>query len=456
MELTFERTVTVGNGSEPQAVHDQRGPLRIFYLSSGIIKEFRADPLLGQYSDLTWEDEGRASPDSGVTLPSLKRVMHFGAFGYWNAAGDHRFVTYMMPTDISNTLINGSISHSIQDNISTLSLDLVNIRNILINRSRALTTPGTIVQIYFSLGNSGEISIGRFYVDRASGSYPELKVALSGRNAIGKILKEQTFDEETEWDEGSTHDNIEAIMEYAEVEDFFIGDPGTDAALTFEPKTTILEGIGYAIELIPNWQIAETLDGVVGVGLKTDARFDAPAIYTFERDKTCWEYSYEYDDSDAAARVHVYAQGVEQSDPTNEAYAEVSYNKWWTQAPHRTLHVETVKGATTQQCQNVANTLAASLSASGRVETFAGLFTPQLTIGDEVRVQVGTDTETIGTVTDVQHTFGQDGFVTQFTVDSGGRKGRARLKDLIETASKFPETFTGVQTPTADGDEVEY
>ena len=53
-----------------------------------------------------------------------------------------------------------------------------------------------------------------------------------------------------------------------------------------------------------------------------------------------------------------------------------------------------------------------------------------------MRIVSGAKTETIGTVTDVSHNFGRGGFYTAFTVDSGGRKGKARLSDLIGKASE--------------------
>jgi hypothetical protein len=86
----------------------------------------------------------------------------------------------------------------------------------------------------------------------------------------------------------------------------------------------------------------------------------------------------------------------------------------------------------------MAEELAQAIAISGRQESFVGIFTPQLTIGDEVRIESGAKTETLGTVTDVAHNFGRGGFYTAFTVDSGGRKGKARLSDLIGQASEKP------------------
>ena len=422
MRLSFEYTMNCGEGNFPQALHTRDNMLRIFYLTNdGIVEGRKADPELGLYDDLTFTDVGRMSPDDNVSLPSLKRIAHYGGYGFWSAEGDHRFVMYMMPTDISKALIDGSVTFSVGSEVSSLSANLLNIRGELLNRYRALVTPGTKLEVYFTLGNEEDVPLGMFYVDRANVDFPDEKVSVSARNAIGKLLKEQTFDENTVFDFGSVHDNIKAILRLAEGEEYFVGDPGTNQRLEFDPDTTLLEGIRYAMTFLSNWKLEQTIDGVVGVASAADARFDQPAIYTFERDKTCWSYNIEYDDSDAASRVCVTSEPTEEGGITQQVYRDVGYNKWWAQPAHRTLHVKTVKGATLEQCQTVAQTLAEAIAASGRAETFAGIFTPQLTLRDEAHViDEHSEEETVGTVTDVTHHFGNSGFYTSFTVDSGG------------------------------------
>ena len=458
MKLSFEYTKQCGAGHAPQAIHDKNNRLRVIYLTAeNTACCYEAIPELGIYDELLFSNYGRISPDDSVSRPSLKRVAHYGAYGFWSAEGDHRFVLYMMPTDISKTLVDGSISIGMSSEVSSLDCKLLNVRGELLNRHRALVTPGTKLEVYFSLGSSEETTLGVFYIDRAQVSYPDESVSVSARNAIGKLLKEQTFDENTTFEEGSLHDNLEAIMEHAEVEHYFIGDSGTNPELVFEPDTTILEGIKFAISLLRGWKIAETSDGVVGVAPENDARFEPVGVYAFTRDKNCWSYSMEYDDADAASRVCVFSKGKEESDEPVRVYVNVSFNKWWEQPQHRTLHVTTVDGATQEQCLAIANELSASLAASGRKETFAGIFTPQIVLGDEVQI-TGEDgkVDIVGSVTDVTHNFGKSGFYTSFTVDSGGRKGRVRLKDLIDRASSDPESFTGVRPAIADGDEVDY
>lgn len=432
MTLTFEYTIDAGAGLYPQVIHTSDNLLRFIYLTAdGTVAGSKADPVLGLYDNLTYTETGRISPDETVSYPSIKKVAHYGAYGFWNAEGDHRFVMYMLPTDITNSFIDGSVKFSIGSEVSQMSCILLNIKGALLNRYRAFVTPGTKMELYFSLGSSGEITLGIFYIDRASVSYPDEKVSVSARNAIGKLLKEQTFNEDNTFEETTLQLNLQEILRLAEVEDFFVGDSAKVWKLRFEPDVTILDGIKRVISLLDGWKVDETANGVIGVAAATDARFDQPAVYTFERDKTCWSYSVEYDDSEAVSTVCVTC-----ANPENTVYATVPRSKWWIQPSHRTTYVTAADGATLAEITAMAEELAQTIAISGRQESFVGIFTPQFTIGDEVCIQSGAKTETIGTVTDVTHNFGRGGFYTAFTVDSGGRKGKARLSDLIGKASE--------------------
>lgn len=434
MQLTFEYTLDAGAGLFPQVIHTSDNLLRFIYLTSyGTVESVTADPVLGLYGDLTYEEISRISPDETVSYPSIKRVAHYGAYGFWSAEGDHRFVMYMLPADISNSFVDGSIKYGVSSEVSQMSCTLLNIKGAMLNRYRALVTPGTKMELYFSLGNSGETPLGIFYIDRASVSYPDEKVSVSARNAIGKLLKEQTFNEDNTFEETTLQLNFQEILRLAEVEDFFVGENAKTWKLRFEPDVTILDGIKQILSLLDGWKVDETAAGVIGVAKVTDARFDQPAVYTFERDKTCWSYSVEYDDSEAVSRVCVTC-----AEPKNTVYADVPRSKWWIQPSHRTAYVTAADGATLAEITAMAEELAEAVAISGRQESFVGIFTPQLTIGDEVRIVSGAKTETIGTVVDVTHSFGRGGFYTAFTVDSGGRKGKSRLSDLIGKVSEKP------------------
>ena len=75
-----------------------------------------------------------------VSYPSIKRVAHYGAYGFWSAEGDHRFVMYMLPADISNSFVDGSIKE-LGSEVSQMSCTLLNIKGAMLNRYRAPWLP---------------------------------------------------------------------------------------------------------------------------------------------------------------------------------------------------------------------------------------------------------------------------------------------------------------------------
>ena len=103
-----------------------------------ITNGLEAFPTLGLYDNLAYKDIGRISVDFGVSKPSLKKVAHYGAYGFWSAEDMHKFVMYMLPTDVSHTLLNGSLSYSKGSAISQLSVSLQNAGGELVSRYRSI------------------------------------------------------------------------------------------------------------------------------------------------------------------------------------------------------------------------------------------------------------------------------------------------------------------------------
>ncbi len=443
MQLSFEYTQDLGEGYAPQAVHMMDNKIRLIYLDSEskvLCKE--TDPVLGIYASLEFTLVGRVSPDKQVSHPSLKKVAHYGAYGFWSSDGDHKFIQYMLPVEITKSFIEGTLSYNIGNEVSQLSASFLNLRGELINRNRSLVTPSTKLEVYYSISTM-EISLGQFYVDRASCTYPEQQVTVSARNGIGKLLKEQYFDEDCEFTGVTLQENLQTILSITGIEKYFVAASTKTWKLKFEPQLSILDGLKQVVKQIPKWKIDETLDGTVGIGPYTDTRFDQPGRFTFYRDKTCWGYDVEYDDTDSYSRVCVKC-----SEPVNSVYLMVPYNKWWVSPPKRTMYVDVADGTSLSEMQEIAEDLAQSISLSGRIENFVGIFTPQLILGDEIKmVDEKNKSEVIGTVTSLKHHLGKKGFYTEFSTDSGGRKGKPRLSDLMSKLSGTAST-KGVKIST--------
>jgi len=390
------------------------------------VKGMECFPALGLYDNLAWTERGRMSPDTTVSHVKLKKIAHHGAYGFWSAMGDHRFVMYMLPTDVSKYFVKGTLNITKDTSVSSASFSLQNVKQLLLTRNRSVLSPNAYISLHFSMGSSAEAALGKWYIDKVTSKTPGGDVTVSARNGIGVYLKEQSFDEHTTWTEGGFTDNIKAILEYAGVEKYFVGDVFKDWQLEYDPDCTLLKGIEDLVKLFPFWKIGETLDGVIGVARYDDARFDQPSVYRFILNKTCWKYTTEYTDEQTYSRLCVYCK-----EPEIRQYYDLPYHKLWPMPAHRTLFAKVPDGTDAATMQNYAQSLMDGIAESGRTETFAGRFTPQMVIGDQIELQDGVEVEVIGTVTTVRHTLGKNGFYTEFTVDSGGRKGRLTLSDYV-------------------------
>ena len=428
MRLTFECTQSAGTGLSPQAVHLMDNGLRFIYLSTdGQVLAKECFPDMGIYDSLSFTEKGRISADLSVSNPQLKKVAHHGAYGFWNAENSHRFVMYMLPFDVSEALVDGSVSFTKDSPVSQLSISFLNLNGELVGRYRSVLSPNTMLEVAFSMGNSTELSLGRFYIDRVSTSYPDESISVSARNGIGKLLKEQTFDENTSFTLGTLRTNLEAILTLAGVESFFVGDSTKTWNLAFESDTDLQTGIQQVIALLPGWQLRENTDGTVGISEISDSRFEQPSVYVFERDKTCFSYDVEYSDESTYGKLCVSCK-----EPASTLYVTLPPHRWWVSPQNKTLYVTVPDGTSSDELQSYADELSALIAISGRVESFAGIFTPGLIVGDEIElVDTNNRHSVIGTVTTVRHKFGRGGLMTEFTVDSAGRKGKAQLKDYL-------------------------
>ena len=428
MRLTFEYTKTAGAGLSPQAVHMMDNGLRLIYLTAdGQVKAKECFPFMGLYDELDYTEKGRVSADLAVSKPQLKKVAHHGAYGFWSSELSHRFVMYMLPFNVSAALVDGNISFTKDSPVSQMSITFKNLRGELMGRHRSVIMPNTILELSFTMGSSAWLPLGRFYIDRANTSYPDESISVTARNSIGKLLKEQYFDENNSFQNSNLRANLEAILQLSGIESYFVGDTSKAWKLAFEPDTDLQAGIEQVVSLLPGWQLRENTDGIVGISPITDSRFEQPSIYVFERDRTCFSFNVEYSDEATYNNVCVMCK-----EPSQSVFVTLPPHRWWVSPQNKTMYVNVPDGTSAAELTAYAEELANLIAISGRVESFVGVFTPQLIIGDEIElVETNGKSSKIGTVTSVRHRFGKDGFITEFVVDSSGRKGKALLRDYV-------------------------
>lgn len=433
----------VTDGHDPQMIHMMDNSLMIVYLDSNdYVCARTSTPTIGNYDDLVWTDNGRIALDTNVSHMKIKKVVHQGIYGFWSSLTYHKFVVKSIPFALSDFVEDGTISINADTPVSSLSLTVNNTSNLKMGDFRMCVTPFCKLSLNLFMGSSGPYPMGTFYSDRVQGKREEFKLSVSARNTIGKLLKDQTFDDTRSFQTGTTLNNLGLIMDMAGVKDYFIASfPTDDSAnwnMKFDKDTYILDGLNAIIELMHayDWQIAETGTGVVGIGPSTDTRFDVPGYYSFVRNETCWSCDVSEDDQDVYSKVCITVEG-DDTVAEKTFYTVLKPHQYYQIPSHKTLFATVPRGTSDARVASYAAQISSTMEKSGRVETFAGIFTPQLTKGDTVMVIDDPGVESIvGTVTEVEHHFGKSGYYTEFTVDGGGRIGKPMLSTFIDQISK--------------------
>ncbi len=358
--------------------------------------------------------------------------------------------------------------------------------------------PMSVIKLNFRAGDSEQYPMGTFYVDRTSTRSRSETFTIEARNAIGKFLKDQTFDENNIFPVQYLPDIIEQILNTAGITRYEIGypkaenfippeydmpdrpsydpfnpdrDPNeadatewtnyTQALITIimqmftdgmKPKFYVgmeyphdmnfSDGIRELLDTVSNWDIRERADGQVVVGDKDDLDlFDQPAKYTIYRNRDAWSRQVDRDDMELYSRVCVYADPAEEDGEEVRVYRAGPVYEGWTLPAQKTLYHQAPDGTTQTEAEELAEEIAAAMAGSGSVETFVGPWRPHLQAGDEVEIMQETgEPEALGIATVVKHTFSKRGYMTEFEVDSGGRIGKMRLKDFLEKSAEKAQT----------------
>jgi hypothetical protein len=257
---------------------------------------------------------------------------------------------------------------------------------------------------------------------------------IDGRNSIGKYLKDQTFDERCKYPSQAVSTMLEAMLAGAGLTKYYVQPSTVQIGMDFAPNKNILDGIEEILQYLPGWQMREEVDGTIVVGDRTDSHFAQPSRYTFQRDRDIFSREVVTDDRAIYGRVCVHTE-----DFTVRVYRPVTSDLGWTPPTQKTLYQQVPEGTTSMEAAVIANNLAASMANSGKVETFVCAFRPQIIPGDEAEILEADKSKTmLGVITQVKHSFGVQGFFTEIVVDSGGRVGKPRFKDIVSAFTPPP------------------
>ncbi len=444
MKLDFEIIEDLGIGNYPDAVHFPNTQAQVFYLNNGLLMGRPTNKIdNGKWNDVAFQDNVNVNPDSNMEHFAVDALQGFGLIGGYLQSDEnkHKMIIYELALEMDIYLKNGSIKHSINNPISSFTLTLENPDsgnpehpgNVAINEENSLLSPGAKVSFKFSMGDSDEIDLGVFYLDRSNYRLITEIANADGRNLIGKALKDQTLDEAYSTGYNYIHLIIEALLQHAHLDSgqYIIETSPAKNWFDFKPNMDHVAALDEIFKATINWKMEEHPDGTIIIGSPTYPSFLQKNTYTFHRNKDIFSREIARDDIAAYRRVCIH-----NSDFSIAIYKDAqSYTGWNLQA-NKTLYVQVPDGTSTANATAYAIEIANRLENVGKIETFVGPMRPQIIPGDGATIIEKNGSKSLGLITEVTHNFGKNGYNTEFSVDSGGKLGTGRLTDYISMITR--------------------
>ena len=429
MQLVFAHNQKIADGHTPAAYHSPDNIVQVLYTdATGRIYSVDTETPFGNFADREFGLPHLAAPDTGAQHLSVSYLPRLNFWAVWRTGNLHRMGVFLLKQETNKYLVDGSLQFNADDPGVTLSLTLDNPAGIIAAEDAVDVPPGTRINVFFRIGDSNRVHLGIYYLDRIRTAVGDPQVTLSARNAVGKLLKDQTFDEANTFS-GTVTAVLTAILEAAGIRTHRIEFTADTIAMAYQPNTSYYDGLQAIISTWPGWEIREDVSGTIVIGgLSHINYYLPPGIYEFERGRDCLSREVTRDDRETYSRVCVHDREF-----TVAVWRDVQFIEGWNLPAKKTLYVEAPEGTTQGQAEATATFLAVRLAQVGVIEAFAAPFRPQLQPGDQADItEPGKLARTIGTLTQVGLQFGRGGFYTSFTVDSGGVIKKPRLKDLIE------------------------
>ena len=499
MQLVFEHTQPIGAGTNPACAHFATQTAQVFYISGGELYALTTYTPYGQWEDREFSLPFKAARDQNIEHMTLRNFPRYGLYGTWWSDDRHRFAIYEFEIIMSEYLEDATITSRMDEPITGLSMKVINEGTLFLGEDGGIMSPGARININFRAGNSTPIEMGTFYIDRNRIDTSSIDLQFSARNTIGKVLKDSTFDERNSFAAEELDKVLKKILEYAGIEQYRIQSTTTKRGMAFPSDMEILTGIQELLKTTSDWTIHELTDGTIVIGRPNYSLMPQPGRYTFNRNEDVFSRQITMDDSESYSRVCVrseqtgdgtgkitattlnvrprpntsedpigtlsknteiivlsdtengwlkiqagdlegyvsakYVSWTKRASSKLEAYADVEYFETWGLAKHKTLYIDVPKDTSQEDLDDMAVQLASRVGMSGILETFSGPFRPQLQTGDEAEIISDDGRKLLGLITDITHHIGKGGFWTDFTVDSGGVRGKGRISDYIAKIS---------------------
>lgn len=432
MQLQFVHIQEIATGHNPAAWHSPDNVLQLFTTDAkGRIWAADTETPFGTFADREFSSPHLAAPDTGVQHLKLAYLPRMNIWAVWYTPNKHRMATFILKQEVNKYLVDGGLSFRDDDATVPLNLTLENPAGLIAAEDAIDIPPGTRINVFFSIGDSSRVHLGVYYLDNIATEVGNPQVSLSARNATGKLLKDQTFDEKRQYT-GTITGVLSEILDDAGIIATRIEQSGNTITVEFPPNMNYFEGIRSVLTVVPGWEMKEDVGGTIVIGSPSFIQLSIPpGTYHFERGRDCFSRNVTRDDKETYSRVCVHDKEFAVA-----VWQDVQFMEGWNLPARKTLYVEAPDGTTLAQATARANYLAGRLAKVGVVEAFTAPFRPQLQPGDEAEItEPGKTARVLGIITQVDFAFGRSGFFTSFTVDSGGMIRKPRIRDYIEEIS---------------------
>ena len=323
--------------------------------------------------------------------------------------------------DLSDIIQSGTWKTQMDSPVAQLSASIKSTSAPIFAGSSTLFNPGARVTTSLILGNQDPYPIGTAYLDDVDFDEAASTVPISGRNAIGFKLRDQTFDTTTEI-EGMAHEVAAAILEMGGLTSYRVQLGDHNWVHKFKPEQTLLSGLQQLMKFYFGWQMVELDDGMIVIGIPSYiAQYVSNSYYDFNIGSEVFKRKTRK--TADAAYSHVYVTGKGAGDvELDPVFLPVNHFNFWAIGNHKTCHITAPDGLTQQGLSDYAAQCALDLQYVGVGEQFVGPLKPHLLVGDVAAGYESGDAEAIslGLVTAVTQHFGGNGFYTEYSVDSGG------------------------------------
>ena len=413
----------VGSGRLGGVAHYYDKESQSLFLRNGVSTRLSTVPD-GNWEGSTLELTQVVAEDQYQTL----RLDHAYNGTLFGVAVDERgqliFLRYVYSMDLSNITASGSLGYSNSNGVAQMKANIMNTNEEVFLNDATLFQPGSKITFNIVVGKEEPYPMVIVYLDSSDYTVGSKSVPISGRNSVGFKLMDATFDDVASVS-GTAHEVAVQILEMAGITKYIVGSSAHNWTHYFKPTQTLMSGLEQVFEFYNGWELVELPDGTIVIGYPDFIKKHLPnGYYAFNKGEVFKRKTKR--SSDAAYRqVRATGKGPNDAEgnPTELTPVTVVVKNYsqWSLPSHKTYHIQAPDGFTQEELQEYAETVAESLQYVGVGEDFTGPIRPQLLVGDVAAVDNADGTmTTLGIITSLKHRFGQSGFYTDFTTDSGG------------------------------------